>query len=137
MELIFLKEPLQDLLLLAVSGGPAREITSGYLLGQKLNESFFVHKILPLSWSDLLNPEIFLQVEKKQPWEILGIFTFSSLNSKKKELQQPLFCEKLFLALKIDRKGEIKARAHLLQFAGRFLFVPVKRIILELEETND
>jgi hypothetical protein len=137
MEITVLKESLQDLFLLASPGQPTLNKAGGYLLGRKMNQTFFVEKIYVLPWKELFNPKTFFNVEKSQRLEILGVFSFDPSTSKKKNLQHPLFCEKVFLALKPDRRGEIKAKAQLVQFDRRFSFVPLDRIILELEEEND
>lgn len=137
MEITILKEPLRDLFLLASPGQSTLTRASGYLLGRKLNQTFFVQKICVLPWKELLNPELFLRVEKSQQLEILGVFSFDPSISKKKNLRHPLFCEKVFLSLRTDRKGEIKAKAQLVRFDHRFFFAPLDRIILELEEGND
>jgi hypothetical protein len=136
MEIILLKEPLKDVFLLSRARRPPLHKACGYLLGRKMNKTLFVEKIFPLPWKDLLNPETFFRLEKSHRLRILGVFS-AGHPARKKKILHPLFCEKVFLSLKPDRKGEIRITACQVQFDRQFYFVPLERIILELEEEND
>jgi len=135
MEIILLKEPLKDVFFLSRGRRPSLNEVCGYLLGRKSNKTFFVEKIFALPWKDLLNPETFLRLEKNQRRRILGVFG-AGHPARKNKLLHPLFCEKVFLSFKTDRKGELRIKAYLIQFDRRFYFVPLERVILELEEEN-
>ncbi|MCI4445331.1 MAG: hypothetical protein JHC32_04820 [Candidatus Aminicenantes bacterium] len=136
MEIIILKEPWQDLWLLSRSGLSARRTICGYLLGQKLNQAYFVQKICQFPYEELSEPQFFLKVEKNQKLKILGIFCLNPSEAKKKNFARPLFCEKIFLSLSTENKRETKVAAEIIRFDRRFIFDPVKKISLEMEENS-
>ncbi len=131
MDLVILQEPLEELNL-ALRGGNL--FNTGYLLGRRFGQSMIVDRIYFVHWKKLLEPEFFHEVEVRSNRSVLGVFEIGPASTRKKLLLQPLFTEKIHLQLSLDRKGEIKARARMVSFDGRFSFVPLERLIIETEE---
>lgn len=134
MDLVILQEPFKELSLALRSGNL---FNSGYLLGRRLGAALVVEKAHFVHWKKLLQPEFFQEVERLGRRSVLGVFELGPSSDRKKLLLQPLFTEKIYLSLVLDRKKEIKARAKMIQFEGRFSFVPLERLILEVEDKND
>lgn len=131
MNLVILQEPLEELNLALRSGNL---FNSGYLLGRRLGQSLIADRVYFVHWKKLLEPEFFLEVESSTGRSVLGVFETGKASTRKKMLLQPLFTEKIHLQLSLDRKGEIKARARMISFDGRFSFMPIERLIIETEE---
>lgn len=129
MELVILQEARKELQLRACSARPAQ----GYLLGRQTGPGLFVEKVMPLAWSELLEPETFFRVEQNQGLAVLGVFSLNSRPDCHKRLLRPLFSGKIFLSLTLGPRGEIKPRARMIEFDRKFFFQPLRRIILEME----
>jgi len=134
MDLVILQEPLKELRLALKNGNL---FNSGYLLGRYQGLSAIVEKVHFVHWKKLLEPGFFRAVESSGPWTVLGVFELGPTSARKKLLRQPLFTEKIYLSLSLDRKQEIKVQARRIQFNGRFSFVPLERLILEMEGKDE
>jgi len=129
-----LLEPREELTLALKNG---HHLNSGYLLGRRLGLSLIVEKVLFVPWKTLLKPSFFQEVEASGRWSVLGVFELGRTSTSKKLLLQPLFTEKIYLSLSLDRKKEIKVRARMIQFNGRFSLAQFERLILEVEGKHD
>lgn len=136
MELIILYEPWTDLQLLANSIQGKGKQVKGYLLGQKLVETYLVQKIMIVPEEQLFSPESFILTESQRKLEILGIFSFGQETGIKKKMKQPLFCEKIVLFIRREKKAGFKINSSLLRFDRRFYFARPDRLLLEVEEGN-
>jgi len=136
MELIILYEPWTDLQLLANSIQGKGKQVKGYLLGQKLVETYLVQKIMIVPEEQLFSPERFILTESQGKLEILGIFSFGQETEIKKKMKQPLFCEKIALIISKGTKSGLKISNSLLKFDRRFYFTRPDRLLLEVEGGN-
>jgi len=136
MELIILYEPWADLQLLANSIQGKGKQVKGYLLGQKLVETYLVQKIMIVPEEQLFSPESFILTESQRKLEILGIFSFGQETEIKKKMKQPLFCEKIALIISKGTKSGLKISSSLLKFDRRFYFTRPDRLLLEVEGGN-
>ncbi|HNS05833.1 MAG TPA: hypothetical protein PKH53_07495 [Candidatus Saccharicenans sp.] len=136
MELIILYEPWTDLQLLANSIQGKGKQVKGYLLGQKLVETYLVQKIMIVPEEQLFSPESFILTESQRKLEILGIFSFGQETEIKKKMKQPLFCEKIALIISKGTKSGLKISSSLLKFDRRFYFTRPDRLLLEVEGGN-
>ncbi len=133
MELIIVDEARKELELRTRSGFPSQ----GYLLGRKTGPGWFVQKIFCLPWKELLDPETFFRVEENQALEVLGVFNLNSRVNSREKLYRPLFAGKVFLQAKVESRGQLKFRASLIDFEGKFHSQPLSRIIIDLEGIHD
>jgi len=133
MEVVILHEPLTDLQLLANSIQAKKQEVGGYLLGQKLVETYLVQKIMVVPAEQLFSPEAFILTEAQSKLEILGIFSFGREGAIKKKMKQPLFCGKIALFIRIGKKAAFKISSSLLSFDRRFYFARPDRLLLEVE----
>lgn len=136
MELIILYEPWSDLQLLTNSIQGKGKQVKGYLLGQKLVETYLVQKIMIVPEEQLFSPESFILTESQRKLEILGIFSFGQETEIKKKMKQPLFCEKIALIISKGTKSGLKISSSLLKFDRRFYFTRPDRLLLEVEGGN-
>ncbi|MBC7363305.1 MAG: hypothetical protein H5U07_02025 [Candidatus Aminicenantes bacterium] len=134
MDLVILQEPLKELLLALKNNNL---FNSGYLLGRYRGLSVIVEKVYFVHWKKLLEPAFFQAVEASGPWSVLGVFELGPTTERKKLLLHPLFTEKIYLSLSLDRKKEIKAQARKIQFNGHFSFIPLEHLIFEMEGKNE
>ena len=136
MEVVILYEPLVDLHLLADSIQAKKKEVGGYLLGQKLVKTYLVQKIMVVPEKQLFLPETFILTESQNKLQILGIFSFGQETGIKKKMKQPLFCEKIALFIRKEKKAGFKISRSLLRFDRRFYFARPDRLLLEVEEGN-
>jgi len=136
MDVVILHEPLTDLQLLANSIQTKKQEVGGYLLGQKLVATYLVQKIMVVPEKQLFLPETFILTESQNKLQILGIFSFGQETGIKKKMKQPLFCEKIVLFIRREKKAGFKINSSLLRFDRRFYFARPDRLLLEVEEGN-
>ncbi|HOE13372.1 MAG TPA: hypothetical protein PLL62_00495 [Candidatus Saccharicenans sp.] len=136
MEVVILYEPLVDLHLLADSIQAKKKEVGGYLLGQKLVKTYLVQKIMVVPEEQLFSPATFILTEAQSKLEILGIFSFGRETGIKKKMKQPLFCEKIALFIRKEKKAGFKISSSLLRFDRRFYFARPDRLLLEVEGGN-
>ncbi|HOP60166.1 MAG TPA: hypothetical protein PKZ60_01990 [Candidatus Saccharicenans sp.] len=136
MDVVILHEPLTDLQLLANSIQTKKQEVGGYLLGQKLVATYLVQKIMVVPEKQLFLPETFILTESQNKLQILGIFSFGQETGIKKKMKQPLFCEKIALFIRKEKKAGFKISSSLLRFDRRFYFARPDRLLLEVEGGN-
>ncbi|MDD8020558.1 MAG: hypothetical protein PHU81_05140 [Acidobacteriota bacterium] len=136
MDVTILREPWKDLLLLAYSSRLPSKKLAGFLLGRKLVQTYLVQKIFVLPGEQVFTPKLFTETEIKERLQVLGLFHFGRPAGLKKNIKQPLFCEKIILSMETKKPAGLKIYCRLVSFDRSFYFIRPDRLLVEMEEEN-
>jgi len=112
--------------LMALGSLSAKPDLSGFLIGHKRGHRFFVEKIFPLPKGFRPKLENYHGLNRLLDEKIIGFFAFPAAAQYRQRLLQPFACGKLFLGVRVNKKGGLRFKSYLIDYADRFFAAPIK-----------
>ena len=104
----------------------AKPDLSGFLVGHKRGHRFFVEKIFLLPEGFRPTLENYHDLNRLLDDKIIGFFAFPADAKHRQRLLQPFACGKLFLGVRVNKKGGLRFESYLIDYADRFFASPIK-----------
>ncbi len=100
--------------------------SSGYLIGHKRGNRFFIEKIFSCSINFPGSIEKHIQLNKIFEDKLIGFFSFNTDDKKKKTLLAPFFTGKLFLEIKSDKQKTPSIIPYVIEYENEFFLKELK-----------
>ncbi len=126
---VFLAEDAR-LFLAGLSAGPARSRPRGLLLGHRRGPRYFVEQVFPAAPGFAFRPEELRRLDALFGDRILGYFAIGAAASIRRRVLRPESVGRLLLLVAFRPGRPPAAKAHLVDFDGRFKLVrlPAARV---------
>jgi hypothetical protein len=99
---------------------------SGFLIGHKRGHRFFVERIFPLPKGFRPTLENYESLNRLLDGKIIGFFAFPAGTKDKEQMLQPFACGKLFLGVRLSKKGSLNFQSLVIDYDGHFFTAPIK-----------
>jgi len=99
---------------------------SGFLIGHKRGRRFFVEKIFPLPKGFRPTLENYRGLNRLLDDKIIGFFALPADAKQRQRLLQPFACGKLFLGVRVNKKGGLRLDPYLVDYGDRFFAASIK-----------
>lgn len=104
----------------------AKPDLSGFLIGHKRGHRFFVEKIFPLPKGFRPTLENYHGLNQLLGGKIIGFFAFPAEAKHRQRLLQPFVCGKLFLGVRLNKRGILNFQSLVIDYDDRFFAAPIK-----------
>jgi hypothetical protein len=112
--------------LIALGSLSAKPDLSGFLIGHKRGHRFFVEKIFPLPKGYRPTLEHYHGLNRLLDGKIIGFFAFPAHAQHRQRLLQPFACGKLFLGVRLNKRGILNFQSLVIDYDDRFFAAPIK-----------
>lgn len=110
----------------ALSSLSARPGLSGFLIGHKRGHRFFVERIFPLPKGFRPTLENYYSLNQLLDGKIIGFFAFPAEAKDTQQVLQPFACGKLFLSVRLSKRGSLSFQSLVVEYDGHFFAAPIK-----------
>jgi hypothetical protein len=112
--------------LIALGSLSAKPDLTGFLIGHKRGHRFFVEKIFPLPKGYRPTLEHYHGLNRLLDGKIIGFFAFPAHAQHRQRLLQPFACGKLFLGVRLNKRGILNFQSLVIDYDDRFFAAPIK-----------
>ncbi len=102
-----------------------RKTMSGFLVGHKRGQRFYVEKAYPSSGRALASPERCRALDRLFEGKMIGFYSSSSSPKALARFLQPAFCGKLVLLAGRGHEARLSLKPHVVEFDKSFYLLPV------------
>jgi hypothetical protein len=106
--------------------GTGRRTMSGFLVGHKRGQRFFVEKAHPSFGGDFSSPESYRTLDRLFEGKIIGFYSSSSSEKALATFFHPSFYGKLVLLAGSGSRGRLSLNPHVVEFEKSFFLLPIR-----------